>query len=50
MQIIDKLNAGVVIWGEGEIVVEHGLKVSSDIWLRFHTDSKGKLQFTAQVC
>jgi hypothetical protein len=34
LQVIDKLNAGIAVWGEGEIVVEHGQKMSSDMWLR----------------
>lgn len=34
LQVIDKLNAGIAVWGEGEIVVEHAQKISSDMWLR----------------
>ena len=33
LHVIDKLNAGVSIWGQGEIVVG-GNKVYTDIWLR----------------
>lgn len=32
LQVIDKLNAGVSIWGQGEIIVG-GNKVDTDVWL-----------------
>jgi hypothetical protein len=33
LQAINKLNAGIAVWGEGDITIEHDLKISTDRWL-----------------
>lgn len=33
LQVIDKLNAGISIWGLGELTIEHGQKIDTDVWL-----------------
>jgi hypothetical protein len=34
LQVIEKLNAGISIWGLAELTIEHGQKIDTDIWLR----------------
>jgi hypothetical protein len=38
LQVIEKLNAGIAVWGQGEIVLEHSehsdRKIDTDLWLK----------------
>ncbi len=34
LQVIEKLNAGIAIWGLAELTIEHDQKIDIDVWLR----------------